>query len=67
MRINDQIVGRVTSGGYGYTVGTSIAYAFVPAATAVGDAVEVDVFGTWVPGRVAKEPLYDPSGSSIRS
>ncbi len=67
VRINDRIVGRVTSGGYGYTVGSSIAYAFVPAATAVGEAVEVDIFGTWVPGRVAKEPLYDPTGSRIRS
>jgi 4-methylaminobutanoate oxidase (formaldehyde-forming) len=67
VRINDRIVGRVTSGGYGYTVESSIAYAFVPAATAVGEAVEVDIFGTWVPGRVAKEPLYDPTGSRIRS
>ena len=28
------VVGRVTSGGYGYTVGKSIAYAYLPAAAA---------------------------------
>jgi 4-methylaminobutanoate oxidase (formaldehyde-forming) len=67
VRIKDQVVGRVTSGGYGYTVGCSIAYAFVPATTAVGESVEVDIFGTWVPGRVTKEPLYDPTGSTIRA
>jgi len=67
VRIDGQTVGRVTSGGYGYTVGCSIAYAFVPASAAVGESVEVDIFGTWVAGRVAQEPLYDPTGSSIRS
>src|SRR5205823_3273380 len=31
VRIGGRITGRVTSGGYGYSVGRSIAYAFVPA------------------------------------
>ena len=30
VRIAGEIAGRVTSGGYGYTVGRSIAYAYVP-------------------------------------
>jgi len=67
VRIEGNIVGRVTSGGYGYTVGQSIAYAYVPADCAAGTAVEVDIFGKWVGGRVAKEPLYDPAGARIRS
>ena len=29
----------------------------------IGEPVEVDIFGTWVPGRVAKEPLYDPDAA----
>ena len=33
VRIDGETVGRVTSGGYGYTVERSIAYAYVPAAT----------------------------------
>jgi 4-methylaminobutanoate oxidase (formaldehyde-forming) len=60
-------VGRVTSGGYGYTVGHSIAYAYVPTSCTVGTPVEVDIFGTWVGGRIAQEPLYDPAGARVRS
>jgi 4-methylaminobutanoate oxidase (formaldehyde-forming) len=67
VRIEGQIVGRVTSGGYGYTVERSIAYAYVPASTAVGTPVEIEIFGTWVPGTVAKEPLYDPKALRVRS
>jgi glycine cleavage system aminomethyltransferase T/glycine/D-amino acid oxidase-like deaminating enzyme len=67
VRIEGDVVGRVTSGGYGYTVGKSIAYAYVPSSTTVGTPVEVDIFGTWVAGQVAKEPLYDPAGAKIRN
>lgn len=47
------ICGRVTSGGYGYTVERSIAYALLPAG--VGDAAEVEVFGDWIPAQVSAE------------
>jgi 4-methylaminobutanoate oxidase (formaldehyde-forming) len=57
----------VTSGGYGYTVERSIAYAYLPADHGVGTEVAVEIFGEWVPGAVAAEPLYDPSGARIRS
>src|SRR6266536_5602341 len=67
VRIGGEIAGRVTSGGYGYTVGKSIAYAHVPAKVAVDTPVEVDIFGTWVGGRVAREPLYDPEGTRVHS
>jgi glycine cleavage system T protein len=67
VRIGGRIVGRVTSGGYGYTVGRSIAYAFVPSSAATGTTVEVEIFGTWVRGEVSAEPLYDPNGSRIRA
>jgi len=68
VRIDGEIAGRVTSGGYGYTVERSIAYAYVPAAAATpGQAVEVEVFGRWIPGEVAEEPLFDPQGERIRS
>jgi glycine cleavage system aminomethyltransferase T len=57
----------VTSGGYGYTVERSIAYAYLPAGEAEpGRAVEVEIFGEWVPGEVAAEPLWDPKGERIR-
>ncbi len=67
VRVGSEVAGRVTSGGFGYTVGKSIAYAFLPAgAGAVDTPVEVEVFGTWVPGRIAAEPLYDPGGERVR-
>ena len=67
VRVDDKVVGRVTSGGYGYAVKSSIAYAHIPADVAVDTPVEVDIFGTWVKGHVAKEPLYDPTGSRVRA
>jgi 4-methylaminobutanoate oxidase (formaldehyde-forming) len=68
VRIDGEIVGRVTSGGYGYTVERSIAYAYVPAAAALaGTPVQVEIFGEWVVGEVANEPLFDPSGGRIRA
>ena len=56
----------MTSGGFGYTVARSIAYAYVPAACVPGTPVEVEIFGTWVPGQVAEEPLFDPEAKRVR-
>jgi glycine cleavage system aminomethyltransferase T/glycine/D-amino acid oxidase-like deaminating enzyme len=68
VRIGGEPVGRVTSGGYGYTVERSIAYAYVPAEHAgPGTSVEVEIFGEAVGGSVAEEPLYDPEGERLRS
>jgi len=65
--VDGAVVGRVTSGGFGYTVDASIAYAYVPVAHAdPGTVVAVDVFGTWVEGRVAAEPLYDPASARVK-
>jgi 4-methylaminobutanoate oxidase (formaldehyde-forming) len=66
VRVDGDVRGRVTSGGYGYTVGRSIAYAYLPVEVEIEDEVEVDIFGRWIGGRVAAEPLYDPSGERIR-
>jgi len=63
-----EIVGRVTSGGYGYAVGASIAYAYVPVEHAEpGTPMAVDIFGEWVPAEVRAEPLYDPKGERVRA
>jgi hypothetical protein len=32
-----------------------------------GAAVEIDVFGEWLRGSVAREPLFDPEGARIRA
>ena len=67
VRVGGALVGRVTSGGYGYTVQRSIAYAYLPSGHDVGTAVEVEIFGEWVAGVVAAEPLHDPAGARVRA
>jgi glycine cleavage system aminomethyltransferase T len=65
VRIGDRVVGRVTSGGQGYTTRASIAFAYLPVEHGPGTPVEVDMFGTWVPGAVTREPLFDPAGDRV--
>jgi glycine cleavage system aminomethyltransferase T/glycine/D-amino acid oxidase-like deaminating enzyme len=67
VRISGDVVGRVTTGGYGYTVGRSIAYAYLPPEHAEpGTELAVEIFGRWVEGVVAREPLHDPRSQRIR-
>jgi glycine cleavage system aminomethyltransferase T/glycine/D-amino acid oxidase-like deaminating enzyme len=68
VRVDGGIVGRVTSGGYGFAVDRSIAYAYLPPdGAAIGTRGEVEVFGEWVGFQVVREPLWDPDGARIRS
>jgi len=68
VRVDGEVGGRVTTGGYGYTVERSIAYAYLPPDRAEpGTPVEVEIFGRWVEGEVAAEPLFDPKGERIRA
>jgi glycine cleavage system aminomethyltransferase T/glycine/D-amino acid oxidase-like deaminating enzyme len=56
--VDGRVSGRVTSGGYGYTVGKSIAYAYVDFDDATPEtAVRVDLFGELVGGSVVPEPI----------
>jgi glycine cleavage system aminomethyltransferase T len=67
VRVGGEIAGRVTTGGYGYTVERSIAYAYLPPEHAEpGTPVELDIFGEWVAGELAEEPLFDPGGERVR-
>ena len=67
VRLDGEVVGRVTSGGYGFAVERSIAYAYLPPAAAIGTRGEVEVFGEWIGFEVVREPLWDPTGERIRS
>lgn len=68
VRVDGAVVGRVTSGGFGFAVGRSIAYAYLPPdRAALGTRGEIEVFGEWIGFEVAAEPLYDPAGERIRS
>ena len=68
IKFEDQVIGRVKSGGQGYTINKAIAYAYLPIEfCAPGIKLEVEFFGTWQPGIVATTPLYDPTNSRIKS
>ena len=61
------VVGRVTSGGIGYWLDASIAYAWMPAAHAApGTRLMVEVFGESVGAEVRTDPLFDPAGARLR-
>ena len=64
VRVDGQVLGRVTSGGYGYTVGASIAYAYLPrrARRAPGTEVAVEIFGEWVGGPRRARAALRPGG-----
>jgi 4-methylaminobutanoate oxidase (formaldehyde-forming) len=62
-----RVVSRVTSGGYGYVVGESVAFAYMPPTLAtIGTQVGIEVDGERVPAAVSRDPRYDPSNSSIK-
>lgn len=66
VRIGAEVCGRVTSGGYGYWVQRSIAYAYLPVEVPLGSEVQIDLFGRRVRGELTAEPLYDPAGDRVR-
>jgi glycine cleavage system T protein len=62
------VVSRVTSGGIGYTLRESVAFAYLPVELAEeGTVLLVEVFGERVDAVVANDPLYDPKGERIRA
>jgi 4-methylaminobutanoate oxidase (formaldehyde-forming) len=66
VRVDGRACGRVTSGGYGYRVDESIAYAYLPSTVEPSTPVEVGVFGTWRAATVRDEPLFDPANVRVR-
>jgi glycine cleavage system aminomethyltransferase T/glycine/D-amino acid oxidase-like deaminating enzyme len=63
-----EVVSRVTSGGIGYAVDASIAYAYLPRSLSIpGTSYQVEVFGERVPATLSAEPLWDPKGERIRA
>jgi 4-methylaminobutanoate oxidase (formaldehyde-forming) len=63
----DDAVGRLRSVAYGFTVGRTVGYAYLPADTPVGARFAVDVFGDRVPAEVTRDALHDPAGARIRA
>lgn len=60
-------VGYVTSADQGYTIGRSIAYAWLPPELSeAGTPMEIEYFGERLPATVQTEPLFDPEMAHIR-
>ncbi|MBS0612580.1 MAG: GcvT family protein [Proteobacteria bacterium] len=63
-----ECVGLVTSGGYGYRLGQSIALAYVRSELATpGTRLEVEILGERRAAMVGREPLFDAENVRLRS
>lgn len=64
----ERVLGYVTSTNYGYTVGRSIFYGYLPVSyTTEGTQVEVYYFGNRYPATVDRDPLFDPEMVRLKS
>jgi len=68
IRIGDKLVGWVASGGFGYSVNKSIAYAYLPMEYAkAGTKLEIECFGEQVGAEVTQAVLWDAKGERIKT
>ena len=62
-----QLIGRATSGGYGFRLGKSLALAMVaPDCTDIGTALEIDVLGERFAAEIINESPFDPANDRLR-
>jgi 4-methylaminobutanoate oxidase (formaldehyde-forming) len=63
-----RIVATTTSAGYGYTIGRTIALAYLPAELAAEETdLEIEAFLERYPVRLGPRALYDPKGLRLRA
>jgi glycine cleavage system aminomethyltransferase T/glycine/D-amino acid oxidase-like deaminating enzyme len=62
-----EVVGRVRSAAYGYTVAQTIASAYLPRALAPDTALAVEALGRHVPAEISEDVLYDPENARVRA
>ena len=69
---DDEIVGHITSGAYGHSLGACIGLGYIQtdlsasAADSVEGVFEIEVAGVRVPAIPSLQPLYDPGNKRIR-
>ena len=64
----EHVVGYVTTGNTGYSVGTYIAFAYVDSSYATpGTELTVEYFAERFPAVVASEPLFDPEMKRMKA
>lgn len=64
--VDGVVSGYVTSAAYGYSIGKTVAYAWLPSSMQPGDRVAVQYFRDMLPATVMAEPLFDPEMARIR-
>ncbi len=65
---NGEVVGVSTGGAYGYTVGTSLAFAYVkPEYVAPGTELSIKLMENMCPCKVVADPLWDPKSERPRA
>ena len=65
--LDDQVVGYVTSGGYGWRTGKSLAVAWLDTHLAKpGSGLQVQILEELYPAEVVSDPLYDPDNAKLR-
>lgn len=65
-----KVIGWVTSGGYGHSVGLSLAQGYVPVAAAAdlaADAFEIEILGDRRAAHIITAPPFDPAGLRMRA
>ena len=68
VRADNQIIGTVTSGGWGHRTGFNLAFAFVdPDFATTGTDLSVDIIGAPVTARVIESGPYDPGYERMRA
>ncbi len=66
--LGDKVVGRVTSGGYGWRCQKSLALAMVqPDLAAIGTELEIAILGTRYRATVIADSPFDPENNALRS
>ena len=66
--LGDEVVGRVTGGNIGHTIGRGIAYGYLPLGqAAVGTRLALDIAGEIWGTTVAAEPLWDAKNARIKA
>jgi 4-methylaminobutanoate oxidase (formaldehyde-forming) len=60
-----EVVGRLRSAGYGFTVARTIGLAYLPAELETGAQLEVEALGERVGAVVAEDTLVDPASERI--
>ena len=64
---NGELVGRCTSGGYGFRLGYSIALAMVqPSLASVGTMFDIDILGKSYKAEIVEESPFDPKNELLR-